>query len=76
MHAWSLDGSSRQRGSSSGLNSIPVMTFGKKYVDFGGMLTPSAATALTCVTGVGRRKNPRSYSPLVTRSMPSCAERA
>ena len=26
------------------------MTFGKKYVDFGGMLTPSAATALTCVT--------------------------
>ena len=26
------------------LNSIPVSTLGKKYVDFGGMFSPAAAT--------------------------------
>ena len=44
----------------SGLNSSPVGTFGKKYVDLGGMLTPVAAISWTCRTGLGRRKNARS----------------
>ena len=39
----------------SGLNSSPVGTFGKKYVDFGGMLTPAAAMSWICVTGIPRR---------------------
>ena len=37
---------------SSGLNSSPVGTFGKKYVDLGGMFTPAAAISRTCSTGV------------------------
>ncbi len=48
---------------SSGLNSSPVGTLGKKYVDFGGMFTPAAAISRTCSTGVARRKNAASYSP-------------
>src|SRR3954470_2095177 len=42
---------------SSGLNTRPVGILGKKYVVFGGMLTPVAAISRTCATGVGRRKN-------------------
>jgi hypothetical protein len=41
----------------------PVSTLGKKYVDFGGMFTPAAATALTASTGVGRSRKAASYSP-------------
>src|SRR3954468_11284650 len=42
---------------SSGLKTRPVGILGKKYVVFGGMLTPVAAISRTCATGVGRRKN-------------------
>src|SRR5215211_2792301 len=39
-----------------GLKAMPVRTLGKKKVDLGGMVSPSAATARTCSTGVGRRR--------------------
>ena len=35
---------------------MPVSTFGKKYVDFGGMLSPAAATSRTWSTGVPRHE--------------------
>src|SRR5439155_21870625 len=64
------------QSSVSGLNSSPVSSLGKKYVDFGGMLSPAAATARTCSTGVGPRKNAASYSPRSTSASASSAWRA
>src|ERR1700689_1098016 len=45
------------------LNTRPVGTLGKKYVDFGGMFTPAAAISRTCSTGVGRNRKAASKSP-------------
>ena len=60
----------------SGLNSSPVGTFGKKYVDFGGMLTPAAAMSWIWATGMPRRKKPASNVPDSTSSRASSKERA
>ena len=35
---------------------MPVSSLGKKYVDFGGIVSPAPAISRTCPTGVGRRK--------------------
>ena len=55
----------------SGLNTRPVGTFGKKYVDLGGIDSPASATSRTCSTGVARMKKPASAAPDSTRSMAS-----
>src|SRR5215216_3801807 len=60
---------------SSGLKSNPVGTLGKKYVDFGGMFTPAAATSRTCATGVERSRNAASYSPESTSCRASSSVR-
>src|SRR5205823_4173133 len=35
----------------------PEASFGKKYVDFCGMISPASTTALSCATAVGLRRN-------------------
>ncbi|MBW3653059.1 MAG: HAD-IIIA family hydrolase, partial [Actinobacteria bacterium] len=49
---------------------IPVGSLGKKKVDFGGIVSPAAATARTCSTGVGRIRKaasaPRSSAARLT----------
>src|SRR3954452_7115881 len=62
--------------SSKGLNTIPVSTFGKKYVDFGGMFSPAAATSRTRSTGVAVIRNAASYSPASTLALASSGVRA
>ena len=56
---------------SSGLKTRPVGTFGKKYVDFGGIDSPASATSRTCSTGVARMKKPASARPDSTASRAS-----
>ena len=47
--------------SSSGRITMPPGSFGKKYVDFGGIVREISATSITVPTGVGNGRNQASY---------------